>query len=267
MTVQAEVSSPSRRAKWLAALGFGPKREAARVPDGMRVYTIGDIHGCAAVLDSLHAAIEQDAVPFAGEKLLVYLGDYTDRGPDSRGVIERLSSGAPEGFSTRYVKGNHDAAFLEFLANAETYRAWRSYGAPETLLSYGVRPPRFDSFEHFEEARQALAAALPPAHLRFLRGLEPMVICGDYAFVHAGIRPGLDMDSQTEQDLLWIRDDFLSCTQAFEKVIVHGHTPVPQPQSLRNRIAVDTGVYATGVLSCVVLEGAGRRFIQAGRGI
>jgi serine/threonine protein phosphatase 1 len=266
MPVQTEVSSPFRRGKWLAALGFGPKREA-RVPDGMRIYTIGDIHGCAAVLDALHASIEEDASSFSGVKLLVYLGDYVDRGPDSRGVIERLCCGTPDGFSARFVKGNHDVAFLDFLANAETYRVWRSYGAPETLLSYGVRPPLFDSVEQFEAARLALAAALPPAHLKFLGALEPMVICGDYAFVHAGIRPGLDIDSQSEQDLLWIRDEFLSCTATYEKVIVHGHTPVPRPQSLSNRIAVDTGVYATGVLSCAVLEGTDRRFIQAGRGI
>jgi serine/threonine protein phosphatase 1 len=264
MTIQAEASQPSRRAKWLAALGFGPKREA-RVPAGMRLYTIGDIHGCAALLDRLHARIEADAASYVGEKRIIYLGDYVDRGPDSRGVIDRLIGSVPKGFSARYVKGNHDQALLDFLRDAEAYRTWRSYGAPETLLSYDVRPPLFDSSEKFEEARIALAAQLPPAHLAFLRALESAVVVGDYAFVHAGIRPGTNIEDQSDQDLLWIRDEFLACTSAHEKVVVHGHTPISAPIRLHNRIGLDTGAYATGILSCAVLEGAECRFIQAGR--
>jgi diadenosine tetraphosphatase ApaH/serine/threonine PP2A family protein phosphatase len=265
MTIQAEASQPTRRAKWLAALGFGPKRRAS-APEGMRIYTVGDIHGCAAQLDRLHALIEADAASYDGEKVIVYLGDYVDRGPDSRGVIERLIGAVPKGLSPRYVKGNHDQAMLEFLAIPETYRAWRSYGAPETLMSYGVRPPLFDSSEKFEEARIALQAALPQAHLSFLRSLESAIVMGDYAFVHAGIRPGMTIEDQTDQDLLWIRDDFLNCNASHEKVVVHGHTPQSAPVRLHNRISLDTGVYATGILSCAVLEGAECRFIQAGRG-
>jgi serine/threonine protein phosphatase 1 len=265
MTILAEASQPTRRAKWLAALGFRPKQHA-RVPEATRVYAVGDIHGCDAALGGLHARIEADAVSFSGRKVIVYLGDYVDRGPNSRGVIDRLIGCVPEGFSAHYVKGNHDQALLDFLADAQTYRAWRAFGAPETLLSYGVRPPLFDSSEKFEEARQALQGAMPLAHLEFLRSLRPSVVLGDYAFVHAGIRPGMSIEDQSEQDLLWIREDFLNCTAAHEKVIVHGHTPLARPLSLHNRIAVDTGAYATGVLSCVVLEGEGRRFIQADRG-
>jgi len=262
MAIQAEAPPSSRRAKWLAALGFGPRREA-QAPQGMRIYTIGDIHGCAGVLDRLHARIEADAENFTGDKLIVYLGDYVDRGPDSRGVIERLIGAVPKGFSARYVKGNHDQALLDFLANSETYRAWRSFGAPETLLSYGVRPPLFDATEKFEEARLALQAALPPAHLSFLRALESVIVFGDYAFVHAGIRPGTSLEDQTDDDLLWIRDDFLNCTTPHEKVVVHGHTPISAPIRLKNRIGVDTGAYATGILSCAVLEGSECRFLQA----
>ena len=262
MTIQAEASPPTRRAKWLAAFGFGPRRQA-RTPEGVRIYAVGDIHGCAAVLDRLHVCIEADAASFAGDKIIVYLGDYVDRGPDSRGVINRLIGDVPKGFSARYAKGNHDQALLDYLASAETYRAWRSFGAPETLLSYGVRPPLFDSSEKFEEARQALRSALPPAHLSFLRSLESAIVLGDYAFVHAGIRPGMTIEDQTDQDLLWIRDDFLNCTSTHEKVVVHGHTPLPAPVRLHNRISLDTGVYATGILSCAVLEGAECRFIQS----
>ena len=264
MAIQAEASPPSRRAKWLAALGFGPKKQA-RVPEGMRIYTIGDVHGCVSQLDRLHERIESDAASFAGEKVIVYLGDYVDRGPDSRGVIDRLIGSIPKGLSARYVKGNHDQALLDFLGDAEAYRSWRSFGAPETLLSYGVRPPLFDSHEKFEEARQAFQTALPPAHLAFLRRLESTVVLGDYAFVHAGIRPGTNIEDQTDADLLWIRDDFLNCTSAHEKVVVHGHTPISAPVRLHNRIGLDTGAYATGILSCAVLEEAECRFIQVGR--
>ena len=231
----------------------------------MRIYTIGDIHGCAALLDRLHERIEDDARSFAGEKAIVYLGDYVDRGPDSRGVIDRLIGRVPKGLSARYVKGNHDQALLDFLGDAEAYRTWRSFGAPETLLSYGVRPPLFDSREKFEEARVAFEAALPSEHLTFLRRLESAIVVGDYAFVHAGIRPGTNIEDQSDADLLWIRDDFLNYTSAHEKVVVHGHTPIAAPIRLHNRIGVDTGAYATGILSCAVLEEAECRFIQVGR--
>jgi len=263
MSVEAEIDAPTRREKWLAALGLRP-REQPRVAAGLRVYTVGDIHGCNAVLARLHEKIEADAAGFSGEKMIVYLGDYVDRGPDSRGVIERLIGAVPEGFKARFVRGNHDAAVLEFLENAESYRAWRGFGAPETLVSYGVRPPLFDSLDKFEEARTAFAAALPPAHLAFLRRLEMTVSYGDYVFVHAGVRPGIPMARQSEQDLLWIRDEFLMSGARHEKIVVHGHSPVSAPQRLHNRIALDTGVYATGVLSCAVLESTHCRFIQAG---
>ncbi len=261
--IQAEVVSSRRRSKLLSAFGFRRKREA-HVPDGMRVYAVGDIHGCAVQLDELHVRIAADAAFFPGDKVIVYLGDYIDRGPDSRGIIERLIGRVPEGFRARFLKGNHDAALLDFLENAAAYRVWRAYGAPETLLSYGVRPPLFDSLEKLEEARLALAAALPATHLRFFHSLELFVVLGDYAFVHAGIRPGLNVEDQSEQDLLWIRNDFLNCTEHYDKVIVHGHTPASRPVRLHNRIGLDTGAYATGILSCAVLEGVGCRFIQVG---
>jgi serine/threonine protein phosphatase 1 len=264
MALHAEAVPSSRWSRLLSSVGIRPRREAA-VPAGMRVYTVGDIHGCRDQLDRLHAKIAEDGARFDGEKQLIYLGDYIDRGPDSRGVIEHLLTRTPEGFSPRFLKGNHEAALLDFLASASSYRAWRNYGAPETLLSYGVRPPLFDSMDMFEAARDALADALPASHLQFLRTLKTDIVIADYAFVHAGIRPGLSIDEQSEQDLLWIREEFVNCNSPHDKVIVHGHTPVASPLDLHNRIAVDTGVYATGVLSCVVLEGTGRRFIQAGR--
>jgi serine/threonine protein phosphatase 1 len=249
----------------MSALGFKSTRRA-KTPDGVRIYAVGDIHGCAAALDALHARIADDAASHAGDTQIVYLGDYIDRGPDSRGIVERMLHAVPKGLSARYIKGNHDAALLAFLEDAQIYRMWRGFGAPQTLLSYGVRPPLFDSFDAFETARRSLAAALPADHLQFFRSLKLKFVSGGYAFVHAGIRPGLDLESQSEADLLRIRDAFLSCTAAFDKVVVHGHTPVPGPVRLHNRIAVDTGVYATGILTCAVLEGESCRFIQVGNG-
>lgn len=263
MTIHARIDSTSRWTRLLSSLGMRRHREA-RIPAGVRVYAIGDIHGCADAIDELHAKIMQDAASFAGERIVVYLGDYIDRGPDSRGTVDRMLRRVPKGFSAHFLKGNHEAALLDFLDHAETYRVWRSYGAPETLMSYGIRPPLFDAVEKYEETRLALRRALPRDHLAFFSNLESRVVIGDYAFVHAGIRPGISIAGQDEADLFWIRDEFLDCPAPFEKVVVHGHTPVPTPQRFANRIAVDTGAYATGILSCAVLEGSGCRFIQAG---
>jgi serine/threonine protein phosphatase 1 len=162
-----------------------------------------------------------------------------------------------------FLKGNHDAALLNFLRDPESYQAWRNYGAPETLLSYGVRPPLFASPADFVRARDELAEKLPEDHLRFFNDLELSVSIDDYFFAHAGARPGIDLEEQFEEDLMWIRDDFLSSRHDFGKIVVHGHTPQPVASRHSNRIGVDTGAYATGILSCVVLEGETQRFLQA----
>ena len=246
----------------MKAIGLA-KRAPARVPADMRVYAVGDIHGCAALLDLMHARIAEDAKDVHADRRVVYLGDYIDRGNDSKGVIDRVRSKVPAGFTAHYVKGNHDAALLDFLEDPETYRAWRSFGAADTLISYGVRPPLYDSEEQRIAARDALKRALPPEHLAFFRALELKVTLGDYVFVHAGIRPGISMESQSEEDLLWIRDEFLASTLVHEKVVVHGHTPLSGPVRTANRISIDTGAYATGILTCAVLEGTTCRFLQA----
>ncbi len=248
--------------RFLRAFGIGSRAPAA-VPQGMRVYAVGDIHGRADLLDRLHDAIAADAAAFPGRKEIVYLGDFIDRGRDSKGVVDRVLNAVPFGLSPRYIKGNHDAALLTFLAEPESYRAWRSFGAGETLLSYGVRPPLYDSIEHFTDASHALRASLPSDHLAFFRSLELKTVVGDYVFVHAGLRPGVPLERQSEQDLLWIRDEFLTSNSSFGKVVVHGHTPVEAPVKTQNRISVDTGAYATGILTCTVLEGTTCRFLQA----
>lgn len=233
------------------------------VPPGTRVYAIGDIHGRADLLDRMFERIAEDTSDAPGDKHVVYLGDYIDRGRDSKGVIERVTKRGPSGCTPHYIKGNHDAALLDFLDEPETYRVWRSFGAAETLLSYGVRPPLYDSKEQRIAARDALLNAIPRDHLAFFRALELKITLGDYVFVHAGIRPGVSIEGQSEEDLLWIRDEFLSSTQSHGKVVVHGHTPLSAPVRTSNRISVDTGAYATGVLTCAVLEGTTCRFLQA----
>jgi serine/threonine protein phosphatase 1 len=237
------------------------------LPDGVRVYAVGDIHGCVSLLDRIHEAIAADAVSCAAEKkYVVYLGDYVDRGPDSKGVIDRLLNNVPSGLTPKYLLGNHDATLLSFLNDAEIYRTWREYGAPQTLISYGVRPPLFHSSDVFEEARLDLLDVLPKSHLAFFKALELICVMGDYLFVHAGIRPGIPLEEQTEKDLLWIRGDFLRSRTPLDRLVVHGHTPVPTPSRQRNKISVDTGAYASGVLSCAVLEGTSCRFLQVSHG-
>jgi serine/threonine protein phosphatase 1 len=230
------------------------------VPHGVRVYAIGDIHGCAQLLAQLLEAIVEDSQGFAGAKRLVYLGDYVDRGPDSRAVIDRLLA-TPDDFVPTFLRGNHDQVLLDFLEDPAVFRNWREFGGRETLLSYGVPPPRFDNEAGFAEARDRFRQALPAAHLAFLSRLELSTRIGGYFFTHAGVRPGVPLDRQAPQDLLWIRDEFLSSRADFGMVVVHGHTPTSRASRSANRLSLDTGAYATGHLTAAVLEGDGCRFL------
>ncbi|HJR56236.1 MAG TPA: metallophosphoesterase family protein [Rhizomicrobium sp.] len=252
-----------KKFRLLSVLGLS-RRSGPAMKAGRRVYAIGDIHGCVALLDQMHRKLVEDAAKYKGDVTIVYLGDYIDRGPDSKMVIDRLIG--LRGFHTHFLKGNHEAALLDFLRDPESYQVWRNYGAPETLLSYGVRPPLFAAAADFIRARDELVGKLPQDHLRFFENLELSVSIGDYFFAHAGARPGVELEQQCEKDLIWIRDEFLLSHHDFGKVVVHGHTPQPAPLCKSNRISVDTGAYATGLLSCVVLESETQRFLQAGIG-
>jgi serine/threonine protein phosphatase 1 len=233
----------------------------ARIPDGWRVYAIGDIHGRADLLDLLLTRIETDRLRAAGpEVLYVFLGDYVDRGPSSMQVIDRLIE-----LGTRHrvvcLKGNHEAFFLEFFADPVTLQDWKRYGALNTLMSYGLRPPVQPKEAQCTDIASQLATAMPPSHQEFLLNLGLSLSFGDFFFVHAGARPRIALDEQREEDLLWIREDFLLHEDMFEKIIVHGHTPVREPEIFSNRINIDTGAYATGRLTCLVLEGEDMRFL------
>lgn len=235
-------------------------------PHGVTIYAVGDVHGRLDLLQRLTETISRDAadLPKTERRLLVLLGDYVDRGPESAGVIEHIIGlGESSAFELHALKGNHEDALLTFLEDPAIGPVWAPYGAMATIQSYtgrGLGPTSAEGF--WESAREALVEAMPERHLTFLRGLELSLVSGDYCFVHAGIRPGVPLADQDPVDLLTIRGEFLSAKGPFEKVIVYGHTPSLEPVIERDRIGVDTGAYATGVLTCLRLAGEGSSVIQ-----
>ncbi len=223
----------------------------ASLPEGLRVYAIGDVHGCADRLRALHREIAADlaARPVA-EAEVVHIGDYIDRGPDSAGVIETLlqpfpAAGGRPGPRVVTLMGNHEDMMLTSLTDPEAAPHWLSNGGDIALESWGV-PLR-------ARARD-WAAALPPRHLAFLRGLPLLHAAGGYLFVHAGLRPNTPLGRQSRLDMLWIREPFLSSDGALPAVVVHGHTPAGEPVIRHNRIGIDTGAFRDGPLTCAVLE-------------
>jgi serine/threonine protein phosphatase 1 len=238
--------------------------DLSTVGDGVRVYIIGDIHGRSDLLDSMIDQIHGD---FAKNKvrdcLTITLGDYVDRGPDSRGVLDRL---AQNPFPWRYIalKGNHELLFETFLRDPSVGQHWRGLGGLETLHSYGIHLRELLVGKGFERAAAALSAAVPTEHLEFLHRLKPCWAMGGYFFCHAGIRPGVAFERQRIEDLLWIRDEFLNSTLNFGKMVVHGHSPCDWPDVRSNRVNIDTGAFATGRLTCLVLEGGEGRFLYTG---
>ena len=216
----------------------------------------------------MHERIEADALEKgAARTVVVYLGDYVDRGPDSYAVIELLikeplQSRVPN-LQTVHLLGNHEAFLLRFLEDPEIASVWFTNGGDVTLRSYGVDPWQSAKSEQFAQGlRRAFLTRLPPSHLSFLRNLALSHEEGDYLFVHAGIRPGVALDQQKPEDLIWIREDFIKSNADFGRVVVHGHTPQRSPQSRANRIGIDTGAVYGGKLTTVALEGTERRFIQ-----
>jgi hypothetical protein len=246
------------RATWQA--GADVVRDASsrhrRLPAGVRIYAIGDIHGRSDLLEPLLRRIATDCRRRPALcPITVFVGDYIDRGPSSKQVLDLLLRWRRDN-ETIFLRGNHEAFLPRFLADSRTLESWRQLGGFETLLSYGIKPTiNPDRHEQIRLADQ-LAEALPDGHLDFLTSLELFYECGDFLFVHAGIRPGVPIREQTEEDLLWIRGDFLTHQQAFERFVVHGHTPVSAPELRPNRINIDTGAFATGRLTCIVIEGS-----------
>ncbi|MGE0420403.1 MAG: metallophosphoesterase [Acetobacteraceae bacterium] len=220
----------------------------AALPSGQRVYAIGDIHGCAQQLRNLHALIRKDLArrPIASA-VLVHIGDYVDRGPDTAGVIEYLRKGSPiPGVRTVNLLGNHEHTMLEALAGERAAATdWLFAGGRPSLESYGIDP---------DSPRDTWRALVPDSHVAWLLGLNLMHREGGYAFVHAGVRPGVLLEDQARDDMLRLRSPFLYSEMDFGAVVVHGHTPVKHPVIKHNRIAIDTGAVFGGPLTCVVLE-------------
>ncbi|MEO1251395.1 MAG: metallophosphoesterase family protein [Pseudomonadota bacterium] len=240
---------------------FQKSKNGAAAPDGKRFYAIGDIHGAADALDRLIDRIDAEK---AGDvtKELVFLGDYVDRGPDSKGVIERLIAIGAEFPGSVFLKGNHEAVMLDFLNDPEEMLEWLEWGGDETLRSYGVSGALTKSGE---DLSAELASAMPKAHLDFLNNLSLTHQAGDYLFVHAGVRPGVALKDQSEDDLLWIRKRFhdANAKDRPDFTVVHGHHPMKKPVDVGWRIGVDTGACWSGVLTAAVLEGKTRRFIAS----
>ena len=237
-----------------------------QAPPDTRIYAIGDIHGCSGLLDRLHALIRDDAEQAPEtRRVVVYLGDYVDRGPDSRGVLDRLIDGPGPGFERVFLKGNHEDMMVRFLAGEDVGPMWLHNGGGETLASYGLSKAlaRFGVWlPDLEPVRRSLADAVPAAHRTFLESLAPSHVEGDYAFVHAGLRPGVALTAQVEADLLWIRQPFLDSDADYGYIVVHGHTPYRIPELRPNRINLDTGAVYWGHLTAMAFHGDRQELLQ-----
>lgn len=236
----------------------------ASTPENEVIFAVGDIHGRADLLRALAPAIWKARGEKDGKHTtVVFLGDYIDRGPASDEVLDILIGlENSKAVDWVFLRGNHEQALLDFIEDPEAGPAWGDWGGRETMASYGVNGPYGSDGRLWRMARDSLEAAMPKAHLAFLRGLPLRHEAGDYFFAHGGARPGVPLDRQSERDLMTIRQPFLQSAKGFEKVVVHGHSIAAEVHSDHRRIGIDTGAYATGMLTAVRLEGESRRLLQ-----
>lgn len=232
------------------------------------VYAIGDVHGRLDLFERLLDDIRKDAAKLehhGGRPILVLLGDLIDRGPQSAACLERAMALATESWCVvESLKGNHEEAFELFLQDDGVGPNWMQHGGGATLASYGVDIQKAAGGKGWAGLQLAFQNAVPDSHRDYVRSLKLWVEFGDYLFVHAGVRPGAPIEAQNATDLLWIRQEFLAAETPYPgKVVVHGHTPVRVPDMKRWRIGVDTGAYASGVLTAVRLRGYERTLLQA----
>lgn len=227
------------------------------------IYAIGDIHGCLDKLKRLETLIAADATDIAGDKLIITLGDYVDRGPASAQTLNWLSAQPPAGFSRISLRGNHEALFLDAIANPRSSRDWLTWGGMETLRSYGIDPKAFRSMSAKTQA-QVMEGMVPAKHVAFINACPVLVTVGDLIFVHAGIRPGVPLASQRDNDLIWIRDPFLTADHGLGKLVIHGHTPAAAPSVTPFRIGIDTTAYDGGPLTALkILKTGGMSFLDS----
>lgn len=251
--------------KKLITRGFSAKPAKLDLPpsvgDARRVYVVGDIHGRADLLHETHRKILADGGSCALEKQIIYLGDYIDRGMESRQVLDALLQTPFSGWQSVFLKGNHEQMLLDSARDLSVIPMWLEYGGRATLASYGVMTPQFSSVKNLESIAEQVLASIPADHLEFIERTKDSHQLGDYYFVHAGVRPGRSLLKQKPEDLLWIREEFTRSKLTHEKFIVHGHTISKEPDRQPNRLGIDTGAYTTGNLTCLVLEGAEQRFL------
>ncbi len=250
------LSDLAGRARTALGLGRVAKSAPSRMPDGALVYAVGDIHGRADLLELLVAKINMDARTKGMKPTVVFVGDYVDRGTDSKGVIELLLNGLPMDWTAIFLKGNHEEAMLTFIEDPAFGDTWQDFGGLQTLTSYGVALPRRAGEIDWPAVSASFAAALPRAHRDFLRGLTLRESIGDYVFVHAGVRPRIPLEYQSEKDLLWIREEFTAAGRALPQTVVYGHTPSEEVVVGPGRIGIDTGAYATGKLTAAGFQGS-----------
>jgi serine/threonine protein phosphatase 1 len=241
-------------------MSAAPSRSVnASAPADTRIYAVGDIHGRADLLSEITARIDDDIRrrPIA-HTVEVYLGDYVDRGPHSRTVIDLLAVRLVANHAV-CLRGNHEAVMEGFLQDPAILQYWEPLGGMQTLASYGIE--LHGDTETAIDLQRRFLAAFPRAHELFMQCLRNQFSCGDFLFAHAGIRPGVPIEQQDVNDLIWIRDEFLESTLNHERFIVHGHTPVPHPDIRHNRINIDTAAWRTGTLTCIAIEGSTIMFL------
>lgn len=241
-----------------------PDLPTATVPDGVRVYAIGDIHGRLDLLDDLLFRIDADdrARGERARSQIVFLGDLVDRGPDSAGVVARAMELKESGRAVRFLMGNHEEVFLKAVKGSrEALRFLVKIGGRATILSYGVPAADYDALD-YDELAAVLARQVPASHVAFLDAFEEQIRIGDYLFVHAGIRPRVPLEAQVGGDLRWIRGEFLDYRGAHGPIVVHGHTITDSVEERANRIGIDTGAFASGKLTALGLEGAARWYLS-----
>lgn len=250
-------------------LGLFRKRQAIEplvraVPEGQRVYAVGDIHGCLDLLEDAVAQIEaDDRRRGTAQTQIIFLGDLIDRGPDSAGVVDYLIALAEARGNVRFILGNHEEIFLRALGgDLESLRLFVRVGGRETILSYGLSENDYERTD-YEELLALMRKCVPARHIEFLKSFEDRIEIGDYLFVHAGLRPGVAIDSQRRADMRWIRSSFLESDCEFGKLVVHGHSMSDGVVVRANRIGIDTGAFASGRLTALGLEGVDRWFLTA----
>ncbi len=228
------------------------------------IYAIGDVHGCYREMLAAEARIRNDLGSAGNEALVVYLGDYVDRGPKAASVLDHLTQQHDDGLARVTLCGNHDDIFLQFIRDPLAWLYWLgpNFGGEATLASYGID---LDDITRqgfaTETVSERLRRVIPARHVMFLAGLPVLLAAGDYVFVHAGLRPGIPLEAQEDEDLLWIRDPFLTVGSGLPQIVVHGHTPCREPEFADGRIGIDTGCFTTGRLTVLKIDGGGARLL------